>query len=137
MDYKEYKKSYKGFLIFIFLHFSTLIGASLLSIWKDFLPLLLIANIITIGMSILMYIMFVTENIYWMNGIEYEKALLAGSERRKAYALKHFKTLGKAALFGLILTIISVIFNWNQFVVFPIIFITFIIACISTVRFKL
>ena len=84
-----------------------------------------------------MYIMYVTEKVYWMNGIEYEKALLAGSERRKEYALKHFKTLGKATLFGLILTILSVIFNWSQFVIFPIILITFIIACISTVRFKL
>ena len=137
MDYKEYKKSYKGFIIFITLHFLTLISASLLSIWKDFLPLLLIANIITVGMSVLMYIMYVTEKVYWMNGIEYEKALLAGSERRKEYALKHFKTLGKAAIFGLILTIMSVIFNWNQLIVFPIILITFIIACISTVRFKL
>lgn len=137
MDYKDYKKSYKGFIIFILLHFSTLIGASLLSIWKDFLPLLLIANIITVGMSILMYIMYVSEKIYWMNGIEYEKALLAGSKRRKEYAIKHFKTLGKATLFGLILTILSGIFNWSQFIIFPIILITFIIACISTVRFKL
>ena len=137
MDYKEYKKSYKGFIIFITLHFLTLISASLLSIWKDFLPLLLIANIITVGMSILMYIMYVTEKVYWMNGIEYEKALLAGSKRRKEYAFKHFKTLGKATLLGLILTILSVIFNWSQFVIFPIILITFIIACISTVRFKL
>ena len=137
MDYKDYKESYKGLIIFLVIHFSVLICGSLLSVWKDFLPLLLIANIITVGMTLLMYIMFLTENIYWMNGIEYEKAMLAGSKRRKDYALKHFKTLGKATLFGLMLTIVSIIFDWSQFIVFPIIFISFIIACISTVRFKL
>ena len=137
MDYKDYKKSYKGLIIFIVIHFSVLICGSLLSVWKDFLPLLLIANIITVGMTLLMYIMVVTENIYWMNGIEYEKALLVGSERRKDFALKHLNRIGMASLFGIIITVISVLFNWSQFITFPVIFVVFIVACISTINFKL
>ena len=137
MDYKDYKESYKGLVLFLLCHFFSLIGVGIISTIKDFLPLVLIANIITIGMTLLMYVIYVTENIYWMNGIEYEKALLVGSERRKDFALKHLNRIGMASLFGIIITVISVLFNWSQFITFPVIFVVFIIACISTINFKL
>jgi len=137
MNYKEYKESYKGLIIFLMIHFITLIGVGVLSVIKDFLPIVLIANIITIGMTLLMYIIYVTENIYWMNGVEYERAFLAGSRRRKAYALKHLKRIGAASLFGIIVTVLCFLLSLSQFVTFPIIFIVFIIACISTVNFEL
>ena len=137
MDYNEYKKSYKGFIAFLILHFSALICASIFSVYKDFIPLVLVANILTIGLTGLMYIIYRTENIYWMNGIEYERALLVGSERRKTFALKHLNCIGRAAIFGVIITIAGILFNWSQFITFPIILIAFIIACISTVNIEL
>ena len=137
MKINEYKKTYKEFIIFLTLHFLTLVGVGVLSVIKDFVPLVLIANIITVGMTLLMYIIYVTENIYWMNGIEYERALFVGSERRKAFALKHLKRMGAASLFGIIVTALSFLLSWSQLVTFPIIFIVFIIACISTVNFEL
>lgn len=137
MDYTEYKKSYKGLIAFLMLHFGALICVGVLSVYMDFLPLVLIANIITIGMTILMYIIYVTENIYWMNGIEYEQALLAGSERRKTFALKHLNRMGRGAIFGMIVTLAGILFNLSQFITFPIIFITFIIFCISTINIEL
>lgn len=133
----EYKKSYKGLFIFLILHFCTLICAGVLSVYMDFLPLVLIANIITIGMTVLMYIIYLTENIYWMNGIEYEQALFAGSKRRKNFALKHLNRIGMAAIIGIIVSTVGVIFNWSQFITFPIILITFIIFCISTINIEL
>lgn len=137
MDYKNYKKSYKGLVIFLVSHFSLLIGAGVLSVWKDFLPLVLVANIITIGMTLLMYIIYKTENIYWMNGVEYEQALLAGSKRRKAFALKHLNRIGRATILGMIITSAGLLFDWSQFITSPIIFICFIVACISTVNIEL
>ena len=71
------------------------------------------------------------------NGIEYEKALLVGSERRKTFALKHLNRIGRAAIFGVIITIAGILFNWSQFITFPIILISFIAACISTVNIEL
>ena len=60
MKIHEYKESYKGFIAFLVLHFSALIGTMILSVIKDFLPLVLIANIITVGMTLLMYIIYVS-----------------------------------------------------------------------------
>ena len=133
----DYKHSYKGLFVFLAIHFSALIGVGIISVWKDFIPLLFIANVITIGMTILMYIIYKTEYIYWMNGVEYEKALIVGSRRRKEFARKHLERMGKAAIFGLIITFISIIFGLSQFIAFPIIFINFIVICISTVNIEL
>ena len=48
--------------------------------------------------ALLTFIIWWTEQIYWYNGTEYEAAAEAGSERRKAFAWRHFRIFGWYAL---------------------------------------
>lgn len=137
MDYKDYKKSYKGLIIYLMAFFAVLIIVGILSVWKNFMPALIIVNTMTVGITGLMYVIYKTENVYWINGIDYEKALLASSERRKDFALRHLKRMGKAAIFGLVISGMSLIFEWNSWIVYVIVIITFIGSAISTMNFKL
>ena len=83
------------------------------------------------------YIIYVTENIYWINGLEYEKALLAGSERRKKFALQHLKRMGAATIFGLVLSGVSFIFGWNLWITYIVVVIIFVGVTISTINIEL
>lgn len=56
--------------------------------------------------ALLTFIVYKTEYIYWYNGVTYEDAVKAGSERRKAYAYEHFKCFGG---FAAAFTVFSVV----------------------------
>ena len=133
----KYKKSYKGLIIYFIVFFAILILVGVLSVWKDFVPELVIANTMTVGVSGLMYVIYKTENIYWINGLEYEKALLAGSERRKKFALQHLKRMGAATIFGLVLSGVSFIFGWNLWITYIVVIIIFVGVTISTINIEL
>ena len=133
----KYKKSYKGLIIYFIVFFAILILVGVLSVWKDFVPELVIANTMTVGVSGLMYVIYKTENIYWINGLEYEKALLAGSERRKKFALQHLKRMGAATIFGLVLSGVSFIFGWNLWITYIVVVIIFVGVTISTINIEL
>ena len=133
----NYKKSYKGLIIYLIVFLAILFLGGILSVWKNFMPALIIVNTMTIGITGLMYVIYKTENVYWINGIEYEKALLVSSERRKDFALRHFKRMGKAAVFGLVISGVSLIFGWNSWIIYAIVIITFIGSAISTINFVL
>ena len=54
----KYKKSYKGLIIYFIVFFAILILVGVLSVWKDFVPELVIANTMTVGVSGLMYVIY-------------------------------------------------------------------------------
>lgn len=101
------------------------------------MPELIIVNTMTIGITGLMYVIYKTEKVYWINGIEYEKVPLASSERRKKFALQHLKRMGTATIFGLVLSGVSLVFGWNSWVIYAIVIITFIGSGISTITLEL
>ena len=89
----ELKKTYKGLIL-------GLIGFCIVSMGVTLLPLSslvlvrIINNFCTFGVVLLAYVIYRTEYVYWYTGTTYEEALKAGRDRRKSFALKHFRCFG-------------------------------------------
>lgn len=86
----EYEKSYNGLVIWILLFCGAMIAADFLPIGNGDIAVRLMSNICTFGVAILTLIIYRNESVYWYNGTTYEEALTVGSDRRKAFAWKHF-----------------------------------------------
>ena len=134
---KEYKKSWTGLILwavifclamftlpFLPVEDGTLLtrGTSLLTLW---------------GIEALMVMMAVNERVYWCNGVSFEEAKAAGSERRKAYAMAHVKRFGWAALIGTALTLLAHLQGWPVWIDLPVTFLAVIVAAFSTIGIKL
>lgn len=134
---KEYKKSYKGLIIMLLIFFvlGCVIGS--FPVKNEKILSLMIMNFTTIWMTILTWIIYKTESIYWYSGLSFEEAKRASSDDRQEYAIRHFK---RFAIFALIYALYSVI---TYFLNFPIILdfiigaIGIIIVAISTIKIKL
>ena len=51
------------------------------------LQIVIYMNIVVISIFVLSLIIYLTENVYWYNGVEFSEALEAGTEKRKAIAV--------------------------------------------------
>lgn len=131
------KKSYKGFVIWLILFCLASIGVSSLPIKDSDMMTRMVYSICSWGITLLALIIYKTEYIYWYNGMSYEKAAEAGSEKRKQYAWKHFK---RFAVFSVIYTLFSVLAQilhlsyWIDTVIF---LVGFVGVAISTIWIKL
>ena len=132
-----YKKSYKGFIIW-------LIGFCVITVGTCFLPnlstqltLAIVDNACTIGIFILTFLIYQTEYVYWYNSTSYEDAKAAGNERRKAFALAHMKRFGYFALAFLVYTVISLMIGIPYGFDITIACAGILIAAISTLKIKL
>lgn len=101
----EYKKSYKGFIWWLIVMFALAVGVALLPIEDGSLITRIFLNIISILLVLLMFMIYKNEAVYWFNGIDFEQAREAGSERRKLYALRHLERFGWFALLYLLYSI--------------------------------
>jgi len=132
----EYKKSYKGFVIWM-------IGFVVISFSVCFLPFdesimtRVTLNVCTISIAILAYIIYKTEYVYWYNGTPFEEALLAGSLRRKVFAMRHLKRFGLFAMVYLILSVILHVLNIGIWADIVVVTIGLIAVAISTIPIKL
>ncbi|MBQ9200564.1 MAG: hypothetical protein IJ141_10350 [Lachnospiraceae bacterium] len=131
------KKSYLGFWIWTIVYTASVMCMSYLPIHNTDILVRIIFNFTNLAITALTIIMFINEKIYWYNGITYEQAVEAGSDRRKAYALKHVKVFGAATLIYLILSIIISLFNLSFWVDTLLYTLIILIAAISTMKFKL
>ncbi len=113
-----------------------------------FLPILLpfkdeallvriVLNICNLGVVILMIMIYFNERVFWFNGITYEEALLAGSDRRKSYAKKHLFVFFLAFIIYFLLSIIFQIFNVSMWVDIVLYTILLIGAALGTIKIKL
>lgn len=133
---EEYKKSYKGFIVWIVLFFVVNVGVCFLPLEAGSM-LRIIDNICTLGVALLTYIIYKTEQIYWYSGISFAEARDAGSEKRKIFAWKHLKRFG---LFAIIFLIYSVIVQslavsyWSDVVIAVV---GMIGVAVSTINIKL
>ncbi|MDO5548137.1 MAG: hypothetical protein Q4F79_06580 [Eubacteriales bacterium] len=106
------KKSYKGFVLWIFIFFIVLIGVSCLPIDDSRILVRIVDNACSLGITCLAFLIYKTEYVYWYSGTSYEDAQKAGSERRNCFAWEHFKKFG---LFSLAFLLFSVLAQILQF----------------------
>ena len=131
------KKSYLGFWIWTIVYTVSVMCMSYLPIHNTDILIRIIFNYTNLAITVLTIIMFINEKIFWYNGISYEQAASAGSDRRKAYALKHVKVFGTATLIYFIISLIAGLLNmsfWADTLIYTLII---IIAAVSTMKFKL
>ena len=132
----DYKKSYRGFILWllgytaaVFLPFPLKTDAAV--------TLRLVLNVTCVCLVILTWIIWRTESVYWINGVTFEQARDAGSERRRAFAAAHLRTFAR---FAAGYALFSVFMQWRQFsyvydiVVFNI---GLFATAISTIRIRL
>lgn len=134
----EYRKSYKAFVLWLAGYMAAVFSPMLLP--KDTDPGLvmrLVFNLTSVGIVVLMGIIWRTESVYWINGTTFEQARDAGSARRREFALAHMKVF---ALFALGYGVFSIIMQLRGvgFVADIVVFCVGLIAtALSTVRIKL
>ena len=114
-----------------------MVGIGFLPLSDSELYLRITTNVCTISISILTYIIYKTQNIYWYNGIDYNEALKISPEQRKLYALKHFKRFLTLSVIILMFSIIMHITSQNSWIDFVVGMLGLIITAISTIKIKL
>ena len=135
----EYKKSYKGFVYWMLGYLALGFGPIpfLAETMDGGMYTRYLMNMTALDMALLAWIILKKEAVYWYNGVEFEEAVKAGSERRKDYAKKHFLVFSRFALGYLLFTLLMTVLHVSFWVDFAVGTIGLIAAAISTVRFKL
>ena len=101
----EYKKSYKGLIIWLVVFTVVLFLLPLIKTENDNLMTLLLLNLMSAGIAVLTWMIWKTESIYWYTGLTFEEAEKTPSEVRKRYALRHAK---RFTIFAVIFAVYSV-----------------------------
>jgi hypothetical protein len=133
----EYKKSYLGLILWIIGMLVVFFGSSFLPDMGMQIRIAIADNIMTISVFILTVIIYFTENVYWYNGTSYEEGLLAGSDRRKAFALAHMIRFGILAGAFLLYSFVSIVLGIPYGVDIAVATIGIIVAAFSTMKIKL
>ena len=133
----ELKKSYKGFVLFMLGFAAALFALCFLPTEDTGLVMRLICNLSTAGIALLAYIIYRTEYVYWYNGTEYEEAVAAGSERRKAFARKHLDRFASCAAAYLLYSSAAQAMGWPWWIDLILSGVGLVAAAVSTMKFKL
>ena len=133
----ELKKSYKGFVIWMAAFCAVCLGTVFLPIRNTNILLRIINNCCTLGVTLLSFIIYKTEYVYWYNGTSYEEAVNASSERRRAFAWKHFQSFGLFSIAFFAFSIIAQIMEINCWIDIVIVTAGIIAVAIRTIKFKL
>lgn len=94
----ELKKSYRGFAWWMLGFVAGMLVIAFLPLDDAGLIMRILLSFTAADVALLAHIVWRTEQVYWYNGTEYEAAVAAGSERRKAFAWRHFRIFGWYAL---------------------------------------
>ncbi len=128
------KKSYGGLVLW-------LIGYLLLVLACCFLPekgmLRGIMQVTSLGTAFLVYMIYVNEKIYWINGVTFEEALKATSSQRKEFALRHLKIFLGFAIAYFLFSLLSYMLGWNEWIDFAVGCIGLIAAALFTLPIHL
>lgn len=131
------KKSYLGFVLWIFGMASAQLATVLLPKMDSHLQIVIYMNIVVISIFVLSLIIYLTENVYWYNGVEFSEALEAGTEKRKAYALSHMKRFGAFTGIFMVYSCISILIGIPMGIDIIIAVVGLITTAISTIHIKL
>lgn len=132
-----YRKRYKGFVIWLVVFLVLIFAICFVPVEDAAITTRLITNLCTLGIAHLTWLIWRTEQIYWYNGISFEEAEQAGSERRKAYALRHFRLFGLYALAALVVTVAAHLVHLPWWMDFTIVCGGLIAAALRTLTYKL
>ncbi|MBR5546107.1 MAG: hypothetical protein IKU70_03900 [Clostridia bacterium] len=132
-----YRKSYRGFVIWLIVFLVLLFAICFLPVEDAAIMTRLITNLCTLGMAHLTWLIWRTESVYWYNGVSFEDAAKAGAERRKAYALRHFRLFGGYALVALVVTAAAQMLHLPWWVDFTLVCSGLIVAAVRTTAYKL
>lgn len=91
------KRTYWGFAAWLVGYTLVMLALSLIPMGVEGYVRILCAETV-LAMVLLTYIVYRTEYVYWYNGVSFEEAVQAGSQRRKTYALAHLKRFAAAAV---------------------------------------
>lgn len=133
----ELKKSHRGFVLLMLLFLAGMAAVILLPVEDGGVMTRLLLGWTDLFVALMAFVVWRTEQVYWYNGTEYEDAVKAGSERRKAFAWRHFRVFGWYALgyiaFSCVMHLIGAPW-WIDIIVFGV---SLCAAAFSTVSFKL
>lgn len=132
----ELKKSYKGFIIWMIFYIVVCGLITIIPVNSD-LSVLIVMNGTTLSIVILCAIIYLTESVYWYNGVSYEQALEAGSDRRKSYALKHLIRFGIFEIIFLIYSVFALFFSFAGYVHAMIVCVGLVAVAINTLKIRL
>jgi len=133
-----YRKTYTGFIVWFILYLLVGVGSAfVLPNFDEASYTRLLMNLTTIAMAILTFIIWRTEYVYWYNGVSYEDAEKAGSERRRRYGYFHFQLFLKVALAGLAYTALSILAGFPWWLDLPVFGVGLITAAFWTMKYKL
>ena len=134
---RMYRKSYRGFVIWLIVFLVLIFAICFLPVENAAIITRLITNLCTLGMAHLTWLIWRTESVYWYNGVSFEDAAKAGAERRKAYALRHFRLFGGYALVALVVTAAAQMLHLPWWVDFTLVCGGLIAAAFRTMAYKL
>lgn len=132
-----YRKTYAGFILWLAGLIAAMAAALLFGSGDVALFMRLLQNLCTGSLALLSRMVWRSECVYWYNGVSYEEAEKAGSERRRAYAWKHFRLLGLYALAALLLTLSASLIGLSFWIDFLLITLGLMAAALWTLRYKL
>lgn len=139
MEGKPYKKTYLGFVVWLVVYIGgiTLIGFTHFAGLDEQLMTRIIICLTNIACTILMYMVYKNEAVYWFTGISYDQAVNAGSARRRLYALKHFRLFGLYTIIYSLITVILQITGVTILVDTIVYTASLLLVCIRTMFYKL
>lgn len=132
-----YKKSYKGFIIWLLVFCIIMTSFVFFPIQNTDLLMRVLDNACIWGIVLLSYIIYKTGYIYWYNGITYEEAANASPERRQSYARKHFIDFGRFALLFLALSIVGQLLRLPGWINCIAATVGLIFVAVRTIKYKL
>ena len=132
-----YKKSYKGFVLSLLIYLVLIFTVSFIPAADESQPIRLVMLLTAWYMAGLTFYIWRTERIYLYNGTTYEEADAAGSERRKAFAWRHFRIFGTFALLMTLLSCGMQLLGWPVWSDFTLGTVGLCAACFMTIPIKL
>ncbi len=117
------KKSYTGLIIWLIVFLAVIISLCNIPFNNPAVMIRLLFNFTSISLTVLMFIIYKTDKVYWFNTVSYEEVVNAGYERRQWFAWKIFK---RFALFAIIYLVVSAFLHlfggpfWIDIIVFAV-----------------
>lgn len=133
----ELKKSYKGFIYWLIGFVVATFGCAFFPMSDGSLATRVVLNVTALAVAILAFIIYKTEFVYWYNGVSYEAAVKAGSQRRKTYGWEHFKRFGIFAGGYLIFSVVAHGCGWSLWWDILIATVGLVAVAVSTIWIKL
>ena len=131
------KKSYTGFIVWMFLFIGILFSLSFLPVEDESIMIRAVFVFTSLAIAGMMLLIYFTEQVYWINGVTYEQAVEAGSARRKAFALRHLVRFGICTAIYLLFAVVGQILGWPFWIDIIVFTVGVIATAISTIGITL